>query len=260
MHASLLLVSALAASVWAAPTYPQVDADAAIPDNIRAISEYFNLLASKVQDSRILSTPPTCDLSQVSLPAAAAGLPPPSAGLTLKHIAIGRGTQNYTCDPRNSTAAPVPTGAVATLFNASCVAATSPALASVLGRAALHFSLPQSASARALSPSNLAVSGRHYFTGDGVPFFDLDVAPQRPLGAIPCGKAGAMAAPATAGRGLGGESAVPWLKLTAKPGATGGLQEVYRVETVGGSAPATCSGMPAGFEVQYVTQYWFYAK
>jgi hypothetical protein len=55
-------------------------------------------------------------------------------------------------------------------------------------------------------------------------------------------------------RGLKGEAAVAWLKLIAKDGATGGLQEVYRVETVGGSPPATCAGMPGTFEIQYATQ------
>lgn len=87
-----------------------------------------------------------------------------------------------------------------------------------------------------------------------MPFFNLDVSPQWQLGELPCSKAGAMPAPGSAAKGLGGELAVPWLKLTAKDGATGGLQEVYRVETVGGSAPATCSGMPASFEVEYATE------
>jgi hypothetical protein len=67
MHASLFLVSTLAASVWAAPTYPKITEDAA--DSIQSVSEYFNLLASKVQESRSWAAPPACDLSSVSLPA-----------------------------------------------------------------------------------------------------------------------------------------------------------------------------------------------
>lgn len=69
MHLSLLLVSGLVSSIGAAPAFPVVDADAAQPDNIRSISDYFNLLASKVQASRPLAAPPACDLSIVSLPA-----------------------------------------------------------------------------------------------------------------------------------------------------------------------------------------------
>ncbi|KAL2259596.1 hypothetical protein VTK26DRAFT_6686 [Humicola hyalothermophila] len=260
MHASLLLLSGLIASAWAAPAFPQVVPEVVVPKSVQAISEYFNLLAGKVQESRQLGFAPTCDLSSVSLPAGASGLPPPSPGLTLRHIAIGRGTQNYTC--ANATAEPKATGAVATLFNATCVVATNPDLASALARAALYFPVAQIEAARRLSPSNLAVSGLHYFTQnpDSVPFFNLDVSPDWKLGEIPCSKAGSVPAPAGAARGLEGEPAVAWLKLEAKPGATGGLKEVYRVETVGGSPPATCDGMPQSFEVQYATQYWFYAK
>lgn len=68
MRASSLLVAALGASVWAAPAYPSIDPLDALPDNIRAIMDYFNLLATKVQDSRLLANPPVCDLSKVSLP------------------------------------------------------------------------------------------------------------------------------------------------------------------------------------------------
>jgi hypothetical protein len=254
MHTSLLFVSALAASVWAAPTYPKIDASASIPDNIRTVSEYFNMLASKVQDSRLLNSPPVCDLSKVTLPAGAAGLPSPSSDLNLRHIAIGRGTQNYTCNPAEPNEAPKAAGALATLFNASCLVATSPQLANALTRAALHFEVGQSDASEQLAPSNIGLSGVHFFTDATTALFKLDVAPALQLGELPCGKNGSVAAPVDAPRGLQGEGAVAWLKLNAKPGATGGLQEVFRVETVGGSPPATCSGLPDAFEVQYSTQ------
>jgi len=68
MHASLLLVSALsAASVWAAPTFPKVSLDTS--KSVDIISQYFNLLASKVQQSKAVGAAPICDLSKVSLPA-----------------------------------------------------------------------------------------------------------------------------------------------------------------------------------------------
>lgn len=66
MQLSLLLVSALSASVWAAPALPKVEP--MLPDNIKSLSDYFNLLASKVQESRVLAIPPVCDLSKVTLP------------------------------------------------------------------------------------------------------------------------------------------------------------------------------------------------
>ncbi|KAK4148228.1 uncharacterized protein C8A04DRAFT_33700 [Dichotomopilus funicola] len=254
MRASLFLTSAVAMSAWAAPIFPKIDADASIPDNIRVLSEYFGLLASKVQEARAHGTAAICDLSHVSLPAAAAGLPAPSDGLFLEHIAIGRGTQNYTCNPATPEVAPKAAGALAHLFNASCLAAVTPDLATTLARAALHFDVAQSEANRHLVPSNLNPSGLHFFVDDTTPLFKLDVSPDLQLGELPCSKNSSLPAPPDAPKGLQGEAAVPWLKLVAKPGATGGLQEVYRVATVGGSAPATCAGLPEKFEVQYAAQ------
>ncbi|KAL1879084.1 hypothetical protein VTK73DRAFT_7410 [Phialemonium thermophilum] len=270
MHASVISMAALAACALAAPKFPQLDLDAAQPGSLEAVSEYFNLLAYKVQESRYLREAPACDLSKAQQPIAPTPLPPPTAGLILKHVAIGRGTQNYTCDANNATAVPVANGALATLFNASCVAAAYPDMLNMLPRVALLFNLTAppvpSESAPVLSPasvrmapSNLTVSGVHFFTNATTPYFNLDTDGGLSLGQIPCAKNNTADAPADAPRGQEGETAVPWLKLIAKDGATGDLQEVYRVETAGGSAPATCEGMPASFEVQYSAQYWFYS-
>lgn len=190
-------------------------------------------------------------------------LPDVTPGLILKHVAIGRGTQNYTCDTTNTTAAPTATGAVATLFNASCIAATYPDLLNMLPRVSMAFNLTASASYpknllptstnTRLAPGNYVISGHHFFIDSTTPFFTLDTDTLK-LGVIPCSKKAAVAAPADAPTGQQGEKAVPWLKLSAKEGATGRLQEVYRVETAGGSAPSTCSGMPASFQVEYSAQ------
>ncbi|KAK0727379.1 hypothetical protein B0T26DRAFT_672055 [Lasiosphaeria miniovina] len=258
MRASTFILSALGSSVFAAPTFPDLNVAAALPGGIDTVAEYFNLLASKVQASKILIQAPVCDLSKAFLPAAPTPLPPPTAGLYLKHVALGRGTQNYTCDLKNATAVPVANGAVATLFNASCLASTYPDLASSLSRAAIQFNLTENESK--LAPSNLGVSGLHYFTTTTTPFFNLDVSQNLKLGEAQCNKTNNTPAPANAAKGQKGEPAVPWLKLVAKAGASGGLQEVYRVETAGGSAPASCKGLTPTFEVQYAAQYWFYAK
>ncbi|KAK0626473.1 hypothetical protein B0T14DRAFT_492789 [Immersiella caudata] len=259
MQLSTLLLSALSVTVvYAAPAFPDLNVAAASPEGIETMTEYFTMLAQKVQQSRLMAAAPVCDLSKAVMPEAPVPLPPVSAGLTLKHVAIGRGTQNYTCDLKNATAIPVANGAVATLFNASCIAATYPDLAKMLGRVSLQFSLTQSEASKKLAPSNLIISGKHYFTNATTPFFDLDSSPEQQLGGVPCAKDAGTPAPADAPVGQLGEPAVPWLKLKARVGATGGLQEVYRVETVGGSAPATCKGMPATFEIQYATQYWFF--
>lgn len=158
---------------------------------------------------------------------------------------------------------PSAVGAVATLFNASCIAATYPDLLAMLPRAALAFNLsasdaytsnlvPASTDSR-MAPGNYMISGHHFFPTTTTPFFDLDTDNWQ-LGAAPCSKNATQPAPATAAVGQGGEKAVAWLKLMTVAGATGQLQEVYRVETAGGSPPASCAGMSAAFEVQYSAQ------
>ncbi|KAM7208808.1 putative malate dehydrogenase [Naviculisporaceae sp. PSN 640] len=253
MYASWLLVSALGAtSALAAPVLPDIK----LAPSIDTVTEYFNMLATTIKNSKP-GPAPVCDISKATLPAGAKGLNPPTAGFKLKHIALGRGTQNYTCDTTKPDEAPKAAGAVATLFDASCVVTAFPDLARSLGKVSMQFNLTSAESASKLNPSNLAISGRHYFTGPSTPFFDLDVTPKK-LGHANCAKDGATPAPADAPKGQKGEPAVPWLKLTTISGATGNLREVYRVETVGGSAPATCQGLPASFTVQYAAQYWFY--
>lgn len=93
----------------------------------------------------------------------------------------------------------------------------------------------------------------HYFTSEGVPFFDLERAG---VGHVGVGKNASTEAPGDAGVGPEGEKAVGWLRLVAgeDADASGGLEEVYRVDTVGGSPPESCEGMPETFEVEYSAQ------
>lgn len=145
---------------------------------------------------------------------------------------------------------------MATLYNASCVASIYPDVLAKIPRVALQFNLTSPDQAF-LSPSNLQVSGHHFFTDLGVPFFNLDT-PSMQLGTLPCGKNGSSPAPADASVGQYGTGfgAVPWLKLTAVDQPTGNLQEVYRVNTAGGKSPKTCAGIPSTtFEVQYAAEY-----
>jgi hypothetical protein len=186
-------------------------------------------------------------------------LPEPAEGLKVKHVAIGRGTQNYTCDANNATAPPALFGAVAVLFDASCVAATYPDLLDLLARVAMSFNLSESEvllNAQRpdthMAPSNLAVSGVHYFNGDKAPFFNITTE-RADLGEISLSKNASVAAPPDASVGQQGEPAVGWLRLLKKE-ATGGLREVFRVGTAGGNAPKTCEGLPEKFEIEYAAQ------
>lgn len=179
------------------------------------------------------------------------GLPPPSAGLVLHHVAVGRGTQNYTCDTSNPSSAPVAVGALATLFNVSCLAATSQDLLEKIPAMAVNFYYDAVTSTGSLGPMTLPpISGHHFFVDSTTPFFNLDT-PTLDIGTVPSSKNNSVPAPATAAKGPSGSNAVPWLKLLAKDGATGGIKEVYRLDTAGGSAPATCQGQAANIVVQY---------
>ena len=172
----------------------------------------------------------------------------------MKHVAIGRGTQNYTCGT-NATAAPVQVGALATLYNASCVAASYPDLLATLPKVALAFNLTD-VNQKTLAASNLILSGHHYFTNATTPSFNLDTTAMT-LGEGGFSKNNSVAAPAgsVVGHGNVGYGAVPWLKLLTRVGTTGSLEEVYRLNTAGGAAPTTCAGITGtAFEIQYAAE------
>jgi hypothetical protein len=197
----------------------------------------------------------TCDVSQVSLPAGSEALPPITAGLSLYHVALGRGTQNYTCPAGNATAAPAAVGALANLFNTTCMAATNSAMLDLLTPTALN--LPNQPNSN-LYPD---LSGHHYFIDKTTAYFNLKLDDTN-YGQGAFKKIAAVPAPADAMKGPGnqGPGAVPWLKLTQKdPNDTSfKVVEVYRVNTAGGNPPATCAGMPEFFEVQYSADYYMY--
>jgi len=106
------------------------------------------------------------------------------------------------------------------------------------------------------------MSGHHFFTNTTTPFFDLNTKNWE-LGRAGFSKTDSLAAPtgASVGQNGTGFGAVAWLKLTARDGATGGLQETYRINTAGGSPPTTCANnIGESFDVQYAAEYWFYEE
>jgi len=76
------------------------------------------------------------------------------------------------------------------------------------------------------APGGLAVSGKHFFTNRSTAVFDLDT-PSQTLGRVSCQKNNSAVAPSDASKGQQSEPTIPWLKLLARPGDTGGLQEVF---------------------------------
>ncbi|EME85530.1 uncharacterized protein MYCFIDRAFT_161194 [Pseudocercospora fijiensis CIRAD86] len=177
--------------------------------------------------------------------------------MQLYHVAVGRGTQNYTCDLTNTTAIPVAAGAVASLFNVTCLSANSPTLLSKIPAIALDLPTPKSTTPS--SPIYQDLSGHHYFTDSTTAYFNLDTT-LTSYGAGGFQKLNSTAAPEDAcvgqnGRGYG---AVPWLKLTAKNPEGCVFQEIFRINTAGGVAPKSCQGQQEEFQIEYAAEYWFY--
>jgi len=195
-----------------------------------------------------------CDLSKAAMPAAPTPLPAVGAGFKLAHVAIGRGTQNYTCTNLAPTDAPVQVGAIATLFNATCSAVRAPNVLADVTNLALNYAVPTTEIAQHL------LSGHHEFTKAteakaSVPRFELNTDLHK-YGYIEAKKNGSSNAPTTASHGTNGLGSVAWLKLVA---TEGDLKEVYRINTAGGVAPKTCEGITGDFTVPYAAEYWFYA-
>lgn len=166
----------------------------------------------------------TCGLAAVQQPAST--LTPPGDHNQLVLIALGKGTQNYTCS--NATAAPSSIGAMANLFNASCAVAQQASLGSVA--------------------EDANAIGQHFFFDNTTPEFDIIG-----LGDTQLKKVESASAPNAA-------TDVAWLKLDAKNTNTA-VRSIYRLNTKGGVAPTTCAGQAPGslVQVDYEAQYWVYA-
>ncbi|KAI9796446.1 MAG: hypothetical protein M1835_003972 [Candelina submexicana] len=221
------------------------------------LRNYYEAVGShiaRIRDTPDFPNPPACDLTQATLPSAPSPLPPPATGLRLAHVAIGRGTQNYTCSNLTARAVPVPMGATAKLYNASCIAATMPDILAKLPNVTMEYAIPNTNDP--LWPANIDFSGFHFFPDATTPTFDLDTA-KHDYGLILSGKNASTPAPSDAIKGQSGVGfgAVPWLKLNAKIGTASTFSEVYRVNTAGGAAPPTCeSAAGTSFEIQYAAE------
>ncbi|KAF7510742.1 hypothetical protein GJ744_006108 [Endocarpon pusillum] len=206
-------------------------------------AEYNVQEAGRPSCSRYVSTHPAPSLPESALP---------PTSLTLRHVFLGKGTQNYTC--ANTSSTPVAAGALATLYDISCQV-TDPKSRTKFDQKLIpdflkNFSKP----VQDLLPSKApgASVGVHYFRDGSTPMFVLNDGHF-----VAAGKVGGCAAPSCATGNENG-AAVDWLKLARKQGEVyGGIEEVYRVQTAGGRAPAACS-KPGPLTVEYVAEYWMY--
>lgn len=197
--------------------------------------------------------------AKLSLPANQTAIAVPSG--TPIYIALGVGTQNYTC---GSTGTFASSGAVAKLFDISCLVNT-PLFPSVQD---LVFAIGSTAKGQDLiskiesvTKSTPLALGDHYFIpnpavgGTGLsPVFDFRAGVKKGdvNGFAVVKKLGNTASPA-------GSANVDWLALQNIGGTIGGTlaNNVMRVDTKGGQPPASCTPN-ATIAVPYTAKYWLY--
>lgn len=179
----------------------------------------------------------------------------PDPGLVVTRVVLGRGTQNYTCADSKDTTLPVGAGALAVLYDASCLAANFPALLHSLPDALVALSADSIGAV--LSAESMLVAGHHYFAPDfSTPVFDFRLAGQAQI--FTGVRDQAVAAPGSAAKGGLREQqfgAVDWLRLKAIAAKSVDYQLAYRVQTAGGKAPPTCKGRAGTFSIEYATEY-----
>ncbi|KAL4876308.1 hypothetical protein BJY04DRAFT_200252 [Aspergillus karnatakaensis] len=250
MRSVLFLTSCLAALSAAAPIYEN------LYDFSDDMAEFLGRVSKRIHNRDDQYTAGlSCDASSIALPSFASGLPAPDGQHPL-YVALGRGTQNYTCATSTPASEPVATGAVARLYNATCFAANFPDMIELLPAIAYRMTLP-TREYDALPPANLGLIGHHFFENK-TPVFNLDTTPTRQLGIAKVQKDSDIKAPENAIPGENG--AVGWLYLTRANGTEGRYSSVYRVDTAGGSPPKTCDGLPAAFTVEYAANYYIYGQ
>lgn len=205
-----------------------------------------------------LPQPNNLDSRSLSLTLPSSGLPSPSSispAVSLKYVAIGVGTQNYTCaSTPDSGSAPIQVGAKATLYDASQFFQTLSGLVPTIPGFVLG--LYTMTGADPSTSLTLGAMGNHFFNSAGQPTFDLT----KINALLTAKKTGDVVAPASACPGPNGVGAIDWLQLSDVGGGAsfGGLANVYRVETAGGKPPATCAGQTGTINVPYAAEYWFY--
>jgi hypothetical protein len=251
MHLLPLLVAGLTASSLAAPTFFDD-----LYDYSDDMAGFLGRVSKHIEDAKDLFTATsTCDPSNIALPAYASGLPSPTDQRPL-YVALGRGTQNYSCAASTSDAKPEAVGAVARLYNATCIASSFPDLIELLPNIAYKIQLPTN-DYDPLPPANMDLLGHHFFSG-ATPVFNLDTTPSRQYGIAMTKKESQIDAPSSAMKG--GNGAVAWLYLSTINGTIGRYKSVYRVDTAAGQPPKTCENMPSQFTVQYAANYYFFGS
>lgn len=231
----------------------------AVPKIVTTVAGFFT---SSVPGSSF--KPGVCDLSKTTIPLSPAQQTTLGSPTTpLAAVGLAFGVQNYTCSTNNVFVA---TGAVAELFDTSCLASTNSPLASTIQNDLFNFWNSSSAGSATVQqliealpyivPANMILA-QHYFiknsAGGISPTWDFRATPKFKgvENAVFVGKALANTPDVNPTKN------VPWLHLGKVSGDIS--DEIYRILTVGGVAPSSCvSGTTKDISVKYTSQYWFY--
>jgi len=192
----------------------------------------------------------TDDAKVLNLKAVSSGLPNPTSSPSI--IALGVGTQNYTC---NSTSGTYSSNvAKADLYDITSTIKSN--TKDSICKLYLKSSTDCSSDA---NPMQLNLIGNHYFDASSKPNFDFS---RSGKGHLQAKKGAGVSAPKSASKGVKGYEygAVDWLYLLDNgAGVSEELLSVYRVQTAGGKPPATCSGSEQ-IQIPYAAEYWFYSQ
>jgi len=169
------------------------------------------------------------------------------------YVTLGAGVQNYTCS--STTGLYTSTGALAALYDVSCVYGTS-AFDTITEVAFSKLPTDISKLEQELAnPPTDGLLGFHYFvtTESGIsPKFDFSGTSQTndPYAFVITSKVGDIPAP------TGSPNDIDWLELTNIQGDL--ARTVFRVQTKGGQPPAYCSPGSPDISVPYTAEYWFF--
>jgi len=196
-----------------------------------------------------------CDISaaKLSLPSNQTVLAEPTTAP--KFIALGVGVQNYTCNATSLTYTNV--GAVAEMLDISCLYGKSEFESITMEAFKAWVNLPSSFTAQdviTVLGNQPVVLGQHYFvpnTPAPSPKWDFTSDSEKgdPDAFIIAAGVGNIPSP-------DGNNDITWVQLKNVQGQL--ADSVYRVKTVGGQPPASCTAGAAPLSVKYTAQYWFF--
>jgi len=197
----------------------------------------------------------TCPIAaNLVLPANQTVLVAPTAPKSF--VALGVGYQNYTC---NAAGTYTSAGAVADLFDLSCLSAITPIFNNIQD---LAFPAWEAAPPSfKIGPSTMGYPqlGNHYFqpnpSGTGLsPVWDFraGIAEGNPNAFVLAAKIGDLPAPPSPTS----SQDVDWLQLKNVSGEL--ATQIYRTDTRGGLPPTSCTPGSAPISLKYVSKYWLF--